>query len=62
MFQQITHPVSGILASAFTFMITLPDDLDGSVQLISTIIGLIIAILSAIMTIEKFINRNKDND
>lgn len=43
-------------------MMTLPDDLDGVVQLISTIIGLIIAILSAIMTIEKFINRNKDND
>lgn len=62
MFNQITHPVSGIAASAFTFMMTLPTDLDGVVQLFSTIIGLIIAVLSAIMTVEKFIKRNKDND
>lgn len=62
MFNQITHPISGIVASAFTFMMTLPTDLDGVVQLFSTIIGLIIAVLSAIMTVEKFIKRNKDND
>jgi len=59
MFQHITHPISGIVGSAVAFMSTLPEDLDMGIQLISTFLGLIIAILSAITAVEKFKNRKK---
>lgn len=59
MFQHITHPISGIVGSAIAFMSTLPEDLDMGIQLISTFLGLIIAILSAITAVEKFKNRKK---
>jgi len=59
MFQHITHPISGIVGSAVAFMSTLPEDLDMGIQLISTFLGLIIAVLSAITAIEKFKNRKK---
>jgi len=59
MFQHITHPISGIVGSAVAFMSTLPEDLDMGIQLISTFLGLIIAVLSAITAVEKFKNRKK---
>ena len=59
MFQHITHPVSGIVGSAIAFMSTLPEDLDMGIKLISTFLGLIIAVLSAITAIENFRNRKK---
>jgi hypothetical protein len=59
MFQHITHPISGIAASALAFMSTLPESLDMGIRLLSTFLGLIIAVLSAIMAVEKFRNRKK---
>jgi hypothetical protein len=59
MFQHITHPISGIVGSAVAFMSTLPEDLDMGIQLLSTFLGLIIAVLSAITAFEKFKNRKK---
>jgi hypothetical protein len=59
MFQHLTHPVSGIVGSAIAFMSTLPEDLDMGIKLISTFLGLIIAVLSAITAIENFRNRKK---
>jgi len=59
MFQHLTHPISGIVGSAVAFMSTLPEDLDMGIQLISTFLGLIIAVLSAITAVEKFKNRKK---
>lgn len=59
MLQHITHPVSGIVGSTVAFMSTLPEDLDMGVRLISTFLGLIIAVLSAISAVEKFRNRKK---
>jgi len=59
MLQHITHPLSGIAGSTIAFMSTLPEDLDTGIQLISTFLGLIIAILSAITAVEKFRNRKK---
>jgi len=59
MLQHITHPISGIVGSAVAFMSTLPEDLDMGIQLLSTFLGLIIAILSAITAVEKFKNRKK---
>lgn len=59
MLQHITHPVSGIAGSAIAFMSTLPENLDTGIQLLSTFLGLIIAVLSAINAIEKFKNRKK---
>jgi|TARA_B100001093_G_scaffold229047_1_gene219650 hypothetical protein len=59
MFHHITHPISGITASAVAFMSTLPEDLDMGIRLISTFLGLVIAVLSAITAIEKFKNRKK---
>jgi hypothetical protein len=59
MLQHLTHPVSGILGSTVAFMSTLPEDLDMGIKLISTFLGLIIAVLSAITAIENFRNRKK---
>jgi hypothetical protein len=59
MLHHITHPVSGIVGSAIAFMSTLPEDLDMGIKLISTFLGLIIAVLSAITAIENFRNRKK---
>jgi hypothetical protein len=59
MFQHITHPISGIVGSAIAFMSTLPENLDMGIQLLSTFLGLVIAVLSAITAIEKFKNRKK---
>lgn len=59
MFQHITHPISGIVGSAIAFMSTLPEDLDTGIQLLSTFLGLFIAVLSAITAVEKFRNRKK---
>jgi hypothetical protein len=59
MFQHITHPISGIVGSAIAFMSTLPENLDMGIQLLSTFLGLIIAVLSAITAFEKFKNRKK---
>lgn len=59
MFQHITHPISGIVGSAVAFMSTLPENLDMGIQLLSTFLGLIIAVLSAITAVEKFKNRKK---
>ncbi len=53
MFQHITHPISGIVGSAIAFMSTLPENLDMGIQLLSTFLGLIIAVLSAITAVEK---------
>tara|TARA_R110000851_G_scaffold126371_8_gene257776 strand:- start:8381 stop:8563 length:183 start_codon:yes stop_codon:yes gene_type:complete len=59
MFQHITHPISGILASIFAFMSTMPENINWFIQMVSAFLGLIIAVLSAITAIEKFINRKK---
>jgi hypothetical protein len=59
MFQHLTHPISGIVGSAVAFMSTLPENLDMGIQLLSTFLGLIIAVLSAITAVEKFRNRKK---
>jgi len=59
MFQHLTHPISGIVGSAIAFMSTLPENLDMGIQLLSTFLGLIIAVLSAITAFEKFKNRKK---
>jgi len=59
MLQHLTHPVSGILGSTVAFMSTLPENLDMGIRLISTFLGLIIAVLSAISAVEKFRNRKK---
>jgi hypothetical protein len=59
MLHHLTHPVSGIVGSAIAFMSTLPEDLDMGIKLISTFLGLIIAVLSAITAIENFRNRKK---
>jgi hypothetical protein len=59
MFHHITHPISGIVGSAIAFMSTLPENLDMGIQLLSTFLGLIIAVLSAITAVEKFKNRKK---
>ena len=59
MFQHLTHPISGIVGSAIAFMSTLPENLDMGIQLLSTFLGLIIAVLSAITAVEKFKNRKK---
>jgi hypothetical protein len=59
MFQHLTHPISGIVGSAVAFMSTLPENLDMGIQLLSTFLGLIIAVLSAITAVEKFKNRKK---
>jgi len=59
MFHHITHPISGIAASTLAFFSTLPQDLGEGVRILSAILGLIIAVLSAIMTIENFRNRKK---
>lgn len=59
MFQHITHPISGIVGSTIAFMSTLPENLDMGIQLLSTFLGLIIAVLSAITAVEKFKNRKK---
>jgi len=59
MFQHLTHPISGIVGSAIAFMSTLPENLDMGIKLLSTFLGLIIAILSAITAVEKFKNRKK---
>jgi hypothetical protein len=40
-------------------MSTLPEDLDTGIQLLSTFLGLFIAVLSAITAVEKFRNRKK---
>jgi len=61
MFQHITHPVSGILASVLAFMSTLPEDINVIIQMVSAFLGLIIAVLSAITSIEKFRNRKKND-
>jgi hypothetical protein len=59
MFQHLTHPISGIVGSAIAFMSTLPENLDMGIKLLSTFLGLIIAVLSAITAVEKFKNRKK---
>jgi hypothetical protein len=59
MFHHITHPISGIVGSAIAFMSTLPENLDMGIQLLSTFLGLIIAVLYAITAVEKFKNRKK---
>lgn len=59
MFQHITHPISGIIASVFAFMSTLPQNINVFIQMISAFLGLIIAVLSAITAIENFRNRKK---
>lgn len=59
MFQHLTHPISGILASIFAFMSTLPENINVFIQMISAFLGLIIAVLSAITAIENFRNRKK---
>lgn len=59
MFQNITHPISGIVASALAFLSTLPENLNIIIQLISTALGLLIAVLSAITAVENFRNRKK---
>jgi hypothetical protein len=59
MFQHLTHPISGIVGSAVAFMSTLPENLDMGIQLLSTFLGLVIAVLSAITAVEKFKNRKK---
>jgi hypothetical protein len=59
MFQHITHPISGIAASALAFFSNLTVSFGAGVQIMSAILGLIIAVLSAIMTIENFRNRKK---
>lgn len=59
MFHHLTHPISGIIASFIAFMSTLPENINIFIQMISAILGLIIAILSAITAIENFRNRKK---
>lgn len=59
MFQSLTHPISGILASVFAFVSTLPQDISLVIQCISAALGLLIAVLSAITAIENFRNRKK---
>lgn len=59
MFQHITHPICGILASIFAFMSTLPENINVVIQMVSAFLGLIIAVLSAITAIENFRNRKK---
>tara|TARA_R110000744_G_scaffold369121_1_gene479215 strand:- start:493 stop:672 length:180 start_codon:yes stop_codon:yes gene_type:complete len=59
MFNHITHPVSGMAASALAFFSSLTEHFGAGVQIMSAILGLIIAVLSAIMTIENFRNRKK---
>jgi len=59
MFQHITHPISGLAASALAFFSDLTRYFGDGVQILSAILGLIIAVLSAIMTIENFRNRKK---
>jgi len=59
MFQHLTPPISGILASIFAFMSTLPENINVFIQMISAFLGLIIAVLSAITAIENFRNRKK---
>ena len=59
MHQHITHPISGIIASVFAFMSTLPQNINVFIQMISAFLGLIIAVLSAITAIENFRNRKK---
>lgn len=59
MFQNLTHPISGIAASIFAFVSTLPQDISLVVQCISAALGLLIAILSAITAVENFLNRKK---
>ena len=61
MFQHITHPISGILASIFAFMSTLPENINVIIQMVSAFLGLIIAVLSAITAVEKFRNRKKND-
>jgi|TARA_R100001463_G_scaffold3387_1_gene13801 hypothetical protein len=61
MFQHITHPISGILASIFVFMSTLPENINVIIQMVSAFLGLIIAVLSAITAVEKFRNRKKND-
>jgi|TARA_R110000851_G_scaffold241014_1_gene393654 hypothetical protein len=59
MFNHITHPISGMAASALAFFSNLNQYFGAGVQILSAILGLIIAVLSAIMTIENFRNRKK---
>ena len=59
MFQHITHPISGILASIFAFMSTMPENINVFIQMLSAFLGLIIAVLSSITAIENFRNRKK---
>ena len=59
MFQHLTHPISGIIASVFAFMSTLPQNINVFIQMVSAFLGLIIAVLSAITAIENFRNRKK---
>jgi hypothetical protein len=51
MFNHITHPISGMAASALAFFSNLNQYFGAGVQILSAILGLIIAGLSAIMTI-----------
>ena len=59
MFQHLTHPVSGIIGSVIAFMSTMPENINVFIQMVSTFLGLIIAVLSAITAIENFRNRKK---
>jgi len=59
MFQNLTHPISGIAASIFAFVSTLPQDINLIIQCISAALGLFIAVLSAITSLENFRNRKK---
>lgn len=59
MSHHLTHPISGIIASVFAFMSTLPQNINVFIQMISAFLGLIIAVLSAITAIENFRNRKK---
>jgi len=63
MLEHLTHPISGIAASIFAFLSMVPEDLNIIIQFISASLGLLIAVLSAITAVEKFLNRkDKDHD
>lgn len=58
----LTHPVSGIAASAIAFLSVIPQDINMIIQFISASLGLLIAVLSAITAVENFLNRKKKDD
>jgi|TARA_R110000822_G_scaffold49021_1_gene128719 hypothetical protein len=59
MLHHITHPISGIAASALAFLSTIPADIDMGIRMISAFLGLIIGVFSAITAIDNFRNRKK---